>query len=195
MSKLTLSQNRLYLIYHPRALAALNCFLFTVFLSKVLGLALPCLLLSSLALPSFVLPCLGVLYLVLACFALPWLALPCLALTCVDLPCLALPCLGLHGIELGLQRIRNIKYKTRHFDFLVPYRGERTKTKVNVIESGIVKFVPKYHHSGLVFILTLGRSVACFLFFRVPSVWVSFFFTVYLQFELVFFSPCTFSLS
>eukprot|EP00904_Undaria_pinnatifida_P005066 jgi/Undpi1/168/HiC_scaffold_1.g00165.m1 len=34
MSRLTLSQNRLYHIYQPRALAALNCFLFTVFLSK-----------------------------------------------------------------------------------------------------------------------------------------------------------------
>ncbi|CAM9706597.1 unnamed protein product [Hapterophycus canaliculatus] len=35
MSKLTASQNREQLIYKPRALAALNCFLVAVFLSKV----------------------------------------------------------------------------------------------------------------------------------------------------------------
>lgn len=35
MSKLTTSQNRAQLIYQPRALAALNCFLVAVFISKV----------------------------------------------------------------------------------------------------------------------------------------------------------------
>lgn len=35
MAKLTDSQNREQLIYKPRALAALNCFLVAVFLSKV----------------------------------------------------------------------------------------------------------------------------------------------------------------
>lgn len=35
MSRLTASQNKAQLIYHPRALTTLNCFLVAVFLSKV----------------------------------------------------------------------------------------------------------------------------------------------------------------